>query len=102
MEYALFYIEKHKWELDQVNRLLNKAGIEVEPFERKQAGYAAQLMAGHTNENRCNECNKLDWNDCMIAAHAPIPPTIIVTANVNDFPSVGIEIMTPKEIMNIK
>ena len=102
MEYALFYIEKHKWELDKVNNLLKAAGIEVESFEKKQAGYAAHLMAGRTKEFRCDKCEKLDWNDCMIAAHAPYAPTILVTANVDDFPSKGIAIMTPTEIMNVR
>jgi len=100
MEYALFYCEKKRWELDTVNKVLAQADIEVEPFEKRHAGYAIWLMAGRTDDFRCKECGKLDWNDCMIAAHAPYAPTILVTKNVDDFPSTGAEIMTPEEIMN--
>jgi len=101
MEYAVFYCNKG-WELDKVNTVLNRAGIEVESFERKQAGYAAELMSGRTNEFRCDTCGKLNWNDCMIAAHAPYAPTILVTENIGDFPSMGVRIMTPEEIMSIR
>ncbi len=102
MEYSLFYIEKKGWDLERVNRLLNEAGIDVEPFGKKQAGQAAVLMAGRTSEFRCGECGKLDWNDCMIAAHAPYAPTILVTNNVGDFPSTGAAVMTPGEIMMVE
>ena len=40
MEYALFYCEWKGWELEKVNKVLNQAGIDIEPFERKQAGDA--------------------------------------------------------------
>jgi predicted nucleic acid-binding protein len=99
MEYSLFYYEKKGWELERVDRILNGAGIDVEPFSKKQAGYAVELMAGRTSDRRCGECGKLDWNDCMIASHAPIAPTILVTKNVRDFPSTGAAVMTPEDVM---
>lgn len=99
MEFCMYIIEKKGKTIQHVDRLLKIADISVDTFDKKNAAFAVDFMLGR-DVRRCRECDKMDWNDCMIAAHAPIAPTLLVTENVHDFPDLGGRVRTPSEVMN--
>ena len=98
MEYCIFMVETKKRPIEYVGGVLRSIGVSVQPFDKSKAEYAAEFMTERTRR-RCRECGKMDWNDCMIAAHAPIAPTVLVTENVKDFPYLGGRVMSPRDAM---
>jgi len=98
MEYCIYMVGTKNRSVDEVRQILRYAGIYIQPFGMQQAEFAADFMIQRTME-RCKECNKLDWNDCMISAHAPMAPTVLVTENVKDFPYLEGRVITPQDAM---
>jgi len=88
--------EQHK-----TKKLLDRAGIEITKFDHLIAEKAAEFMFETGDRYYCKTCDKTNWNDCFIAAHAPLPPYVFVTENVKDFYSLLGEkrVKTPNEIM---
>jgi len=84
--------------IDGLRILIDKCNIKVLQFDK----HHAELVAEYMNRDIvvCPTCNKLNWNDTMIYASVGNPPTIFITDNVKDFPSIYPEyIKTPREIM---
>ena len=101
IEFSMFLVIKKNKTFEHVDRLLRTCGIEVEPFNKKNAIGAVERMSEGDVYERCSLCNRLDWNDTMIASHAPIPPTLLVTDNLDDFIGlVGDWAVTPRDLMN--
>ncbi|MCL2142915.1 MAG: PIN domain-containing protein [Methanomassiliicoccaceae archaeon] len=98
MEYCIYMVGTKNMSVEEVSSILRHAGISIQPFGKHQAEYASEFMTRRTIE-RCRTCNKIDWNDCMVAAHAPIAPTVIVTENVKDFPYLDGRVITPNDAM---
>ncbi|MCL2711971.1 MAG: hypothetical protein FWD37_01685 [Methanomassiliicoccaceae archaeon] len=98
MEHLIYMVGTKKVSEDDVKQILRYAGISIQPFGSIQAEYASEFMIQRTAE-RCRTCNKIDWNDCMVAAHAPIAPTVLVTENVKDFPYLDGRVVTPQDAM---
>ena len=100
MEFSMFLVNQKNKTFDHVDRLLRTCGIEVEPFNKKNAIGTVERMSTDPSFQRCRLCNRLDWNDTMIASHAPIPPTLLVTENLDDFIGlVGERAVTPRDLM---
>ena len=84
-----------------LKELIRKCNIKILPFDKQNAEVAAGYMA--RNIKVCEKCNKLDWTDTMIYASVGNPPTIFVTANIEDFPTEYADfIKTPSQIMRTK
>jgi len=98
MEYCVYMVGKSNKSFDEVLGVLKYAGISIEPFGKSQAEYATEFMTARTME-RCRSCDKLDWNDCMVSAHAPVAPTVLVTENTDDFPYLDGRVITPRDAM---
>jgi predicted nucleic acid-binding protein len=98
MEYCIHMVGAKGLAAEDVGKILRHAGISIQPFGKSQAEYASEFMAQRTM-GRCKACNKIDWNDCMVAAHAPIAPTVLITENVNDFPYLDGRVMTTQDAM---
>jgi predicted nucleic acid-binding protein len=92
---------KRNMEQSKIKKLLYDAGIEITGFDEDHAQYAALFMADAEDKYYCNACRNTNWNDCLIAAHAPLPPYIFVTDNTRDFYSLLGEsrVKTPNKIM---
>ncbi len=89
---------RHHRDVDDLERLIKKAGIRVVPFDKGNAITASELMSGQPKVCAC--CGKLDWTDAMILANTGNPPRVLVTRNVRDFIpySDGAYIRTPDEV----
>ena len=98
MEFCIYMVGKNNLSVEEVGQILRHAKISIQPFGKSQAEYASEFMIQRTIE-RCETCNKIDWNDCMVAAHAPIAPTVLVTENVKDFPYLDGRVVTPQDAM---
>ena len=100
MEFSLHMLKKGK-EHHEIRKLLTGAGIEITSFDLENAQVAANYMLDAGDRFRCGCCGNINWNDCLIAAHAPLPPYVFVTENVKDYHSLLDEkrIRAPKEIM---
>ena len=85
----------------KIRKLLHEAGIEITLFNAENAQSAALFMAEAGDKYYCSACGSTNWNDCLIAAHAPYPPYVLVTNNTKDFYSLLGEnrVRTPNEIM---
>jgi len=101
MEFSVYMLKKNK-DHHKIKRLLDGAGIEIKAFNLEEAKTAADYMFEAGDRYKCNHCGKLNWNDCLIAANAPLPPYVFVTENVKDYYSLLDErrIKTPNEIMH--
>ena len=101
--YAEFssHMLKRRMEQHKIIKFLRDAGIDITAFNEEHAQAAASFMYETTEEYYCEVCKNTNWNDCLIAAHAPLPPYILVTENTKDFYSLLGEkrVKTPNEIM---
>ena len=95
---SVVYMERRRQLVDDLERLIKKAGIRVVPFDKGNAITASELMSGQPKVCAC--CGKLDWTDAMILANTGNPPRVLVTRNVRDFIpySDGAYIRTPDEV----
>jgi predicted nucleic acid-binding protein len=100
MEFSVYMLKKKK-EHHKIRKLLMGAGIEIKSFDLEDARAAADHMFDAGDRYKCSYCGNTNWNDCLIAAHAPLPPYIFVTENVKDYYSLLDEkrVKTPNEIM---
>jgi predicted nucleic acid-binding protein len=100
MEFSAQMLNRKK-EHYKIKKILNGAGIEITSFDEDAAWTAAGFMNETGEQYYCVHCKNTNWNDCLIAAHAPLPPYVFVTENVKDFYSLLGEkrVKTPNEIM---
>jgi predicted nucleic acid-binding protein len=74
----------------KLDAMLFGAGIQVSEMLMIHAQYAASFAQADADW-------KVRWRDYMIASHAAIPPTYVVTENVKDFQCLGARAVRPAE-----
>ena len=100
---SVVYMERRRQLLNNrkdpetLERLLMSAHIEVTQFDKNCARLASEYM--NRQPRVCECCHKLDWVDMMILASIERPQAMLVTRNIGDFESYGLDdrVITPEE-----
>lgn len=87
----------HGKDPDALERQLKAAHISVTQFDKNCAILASEYM--NRQPKVCECCHKMDWVDMMILASIERPQAMLVTKNVGDFESYGLDerVLTPEE-----
>jgi len=91
LELSLYFRFKNKPQT-YVDQLIRTLGASIEWFRKKEAQRTIEI-ALETGDFKKNA------RDYMIAAHADIPPWIVVTDDVDHFSFLGDRVKTPRQIM---
>ena len=100
---SVVYMERRRQLLNNrkdpetLERLLRSAHIEVTQFDKNCARLASEYM--NRQPRVCERCHKFDWADMMILASIERPQAMLVTRNIGDFESYGLDdrVITPEE-----
>ena len=84
---------------EKIDYLIKKvAHMEIPQFKISEAIQTINIVSNILDncEGEVNFKNK--WRDCMIASHAYLPPTLLITDNVGDFWFLNTRVFTPEQI----
>lgn len=97
-EYCVGYLTTGRKTVEEIDRVLNKAGIEIKPMRNQEAIQTAQICGVVNSTKDPDFRNK--WRDYMIGAYAINPPYLLVTNNIKDFKFLERRVVSPIDIMS--